>query len=169
MSLRQRYTEFELRRAAKYSRMLPRWRTQSRRRLLVALWLVFPVALIAILLTIPRETGLFLPLWLTVYGGWLAVWRVLRVLTSAITETMSTTLDERQRQLRDQAVLAGYSLGLLTLLPLIAYLLIRNGDPDLGRTAGVLLAVDLALLAAAPTVLLAWALPDDDPEDFQDQ
>ncbi|MCO1575952.1 hypothetical protein M8C13_09305 [Crossiella sp. SN42] len=169
MSLRERYTEFERRRTAKFSRQFPDWRTRRHRRRLAVLWTLFPLALIAILLVDLRGTGWFLPLWLGVYLGWLSVWGLLRVLTAALTETMSAALDERQRQLRDRAIFLGYHVGLLTLLPVLAYLLLNMRSPAVGATGAVLLAVAFVVIASAPTVLLAWTLPDDDPEDFQGQ
>ncbi|MCK2244070.1 MULTISPECIES: hypothetical protein [unclassified Crossiella] len=169
MSLRERYTEYERRRTAKFSRRLPRWRTRRHRRRLAVAWSLFPVFLVVVLLTDLRGTGWFLPLWLALYAGWLSVWGLLRVLTAALVETLSPSLDERQRELRDRAIFLGYQFGLLTLLPLLAYLLLNQRSPDLGINASILLAIAFVVLAAAPTALLAWVLPDDHPEDFQDQ
>ncbi|MFC4945710.1 hypothetical protein [Pseudonocardia sp. GCM10023141] len=147
---------------AKAFRAAPTWRTRIRRRLLAGVVLAIIVASVVLLHLLP---GAFLPIALLFVVGCVALVG-LRLLTRGVAEGLDAQLDERDRALRDRAVRTSHLLTIGGVAALTLYVAITQGRPDLAeRTMSML--VTLAWSAVfAPTLVLAWTLPDDDPEDL---
>jgi hypothetical protein len=144
-------------------RAAPSWRTRARRRSLVAVVLLAVVASMISIHLAPRSFllsvgGLFLVACVPLVG--------LRVLTRGVAESPDSQLDERDRTLRDGAVRRSYFLLIAAAALLTGYVAITEHAPDLGSRVMSLLVTIAWSAAMAPTLLLAWTLPDDDPEDL---
>jgi hypothetical protein len=143
----------------------PSWRTQTRRRLL-ALLVVAVVAVMAVWAHVnPSEIGL--PL--TGLGVVAVLMMAPRVLTRAVAETPRRDLDERDRGLRDAAWRQAYVVTLVVLALFVGYVMVAGGGPDAGDQAMRMGGALVLGCVSAPTLVLAWTLPDDDPADLADQ
>jgi heme A synthase len=90
---------------------------------------------------------------------------MLRLLTRAVAETPRRDLDERDRDLRDAAWRQAYVLTLVALAVFVTYAMVVGGAPEAGNQAMRMGVVFLLCCVSAPTLALAWTLPNDDPED----
>lgn len=154
-------TEMDVRRQ-RASRRAQVWRTRRRRRVLVVLAVLVAIASVVAAVA---GNGLALVPYAGVFAG-LLLTAGLRVLTRAVAESSDSQLDERDRALRDAAVRLGFKLLVAALVALYLYGMSAQGTagfPD--HMIGLLTAMIWAG-PGGPTLILAWRLPDDDPEDM---
>ena len=168
MTDRERHVELRARMDEKREQAMtfaPSWRTRGRRRALVVLVVAVLAAMAVWAHLNPNEMVLAL-------AGIVAVavlMVVLRVLTRAVAETPRRDLDERDRDLRDAAWRQAYLVTLVVLVLFVGYAMVVGDGPGGGDQA---MRVGLALVlgcVSAPTLALAWTLPNDDPEDLADR
>ncbi|EOD60818.1 hypothetical protein [Amycolatopsis vancoresmycina] len=160
-----RLDEKERRRA----RRLPGWRNRRHRRPLAAVLVVADLALIAGAANFSvGSPWVFSVLWL---GGVLAggsAFVLLRTLTGLMCGGFSRMLDEREREWRHRVTYTGYQiLSYLMLVALIYGLVVAHAE-DGGSRGVMMLSALLVTGTTVPSILLGWALPDDDPEDFEE-
>jgi hypothetical protein len=149
------------------ARRLPGWRTRSRRRTL-ALGMIGGNLLLLIAAAIARlETiWVFLVLWCAGFLVWFTFWSLLRVVSGKMNSAFLSLLDEREQQWRHRVTYIGFQAVVYLVLVAMLYTLAISRQPDGAFRGAVMLAALLVLGTSAPTVVLGWTLPDDDPEDF---
>ncbi|QWF81772.1 hypothetical protein [Amycolatopsis sp. CA-230715] len=149
------------------ARRLPRWRTRRRRRALVVFQLLGAVMMVAASLFLrPDRDWVVTGLWLggAVIGG--VTVTVLRLFTGKMASGLGAMLDEREREWRNRIHYIGFqTLAVLMLVAMIHLLLIAK-QPDAGYRGVMMISALLVFGGSMPTLVLAWQLPDDDPEDF---
>ncbi len=149
------------------ARWLPAWRTRSRRRGLAALWTVGPLSLIAMTLSLEWGNPVLPWIYVPILCSWFPLWMLLRVLTAATAESSTALLDERERQLRDRLGRTAFQVLIACDFLIVLYLSQDDAGSLTASKASVLLVCSILLASAVPTALLAWRMPDDDPEDFE--
>lgn len=160
-SRQDRRIEMERRREQAF-RSMPSWRTRVRRRLVVGAVGVVAVAAVTGIHLAPAATlvppaGMFV-------GSLVLI--VLRLLTRGVAESVDSRLDEHDQRLRDTAIRRSFFLVLGAVAVLVCYVTATQRLPGLAdRTLGLLITL-LWVGGFAPTMVLAWILPDDDPEDL---
>lgn len=143
-------------------RSMPSWRTRARRRTLVALVLAIAVAAVVGVHLAPGV--IYVPLVGVVAGC--VPFLALRLLTRGVAESADGKLDERDRILRDTAMRRSFVVLMYGVGALLAYVVVTQGFPHLAdRLIGLLITAAWAG-SIAPTLALAWSLPDDDPDDL---
>jgi hypothetical protein len=147
------------------SRTWPTWRNRAHRRPLVVAFTLLVLALIGGTLFLEHSTWMWLA-WLVGMLVSAPAWAVLRVLTRGVAEKPASALDERDQVLRDRTVYWAYQVTLGSIALVALYLLTHFHQPVPSDRAGLLLLVLMYAGKAAPTMLLAWVLPDDDPADW---
>lgn len=149
------------------ARRLPRLRTRRARRVLSRFVLAGCVLLIIGAAQIDKfPDRVFFGFW---FGGCLVAgvpYYLLRILTGKMSGGFSNILDERERAWRHRVTYIGYQILVGLMLAGIAYGIVISKDPEAGFHATLMMMALLTVGTLMPTVLLAWALPDDDPEDF---
>jgi peptidoglycan/LPS O-acetylase OafA/YrhL len=148
---------------ALYSSWLPGWRGRRTRRRVAAVWLVSAVALCG--LSLAAATGSTYPLfaWLLLLLITTALQMLNKVLTSNISERTARLLDERELALRGRCGYVGF---LVATWSMVAAAVIFAVTP-IGRlpVGPYVLLMSLVMLASStPSALLAWQLPDDEPD-----
>ncbi|MFC3452274.1 hypothetical protein [Amycolatopsis speibonae] len=162
----ERWEELERKRALR----LPSWRTRKRRRTLS----VFVVAGDLVLITGAAffhagPAVAFFVLW---FGGSIVAGGahyLLRILTGKMSNGFSIRLDEREREWRHRATFISYQVLVALMLVAVFYGLLVSGTEDGGARGAMM---GCALLVTGTTlsgVILGWSLPDDDPEDFDEE
>lgn len=168
--LRQAWDEARERgeqRRHRMARRLPRWRTRPRRRALVALWLPIPLTLIVLSLTLDWDNPVTSLTYLAVLAVWYPFWLILRVLTTASAEAIVAVLDEREVEVRNRLSFVALSVLSLGNFLVVFYLIFNQNDPLIAVRTAFLLVAFIMLATSVPTALLAWRMPDDDPEDLE--
>lgn len=146
-------------------RWFPQWRNRRYRRPLVLTVVLGLVAtFLAVILDVPTGQAWVLVFLLGVAPWWL----LLRVLTAGLAERIAIGLDERERALRDRYAYTGWWLAQVFMLVMFIYwtVAVESNALDLQAYGPALLFTTFAIAAAVPTLLLAWNLPDEDPEDL---
>ncbi|SHH00723.1 hypothetical protein [Streptoalloteichus hindustanus] len=155
--------------ARRERRMLPRWRTRARRRLLAAGVTGSGLAMVAVGWHVYAGGDLNLVQaapYLGALVAFAAATFVLRVVTSSVGERHASLLDERELALRGRYAFVSFQLAMAVLGLVFLVVVVRVETPDLGwRLMGVLPPV-IGLTGSLPTLLAAWNLPDDEPEDW---
>lgn len=153
--------EMERRRDRVLVSSAPAWRTRRRRRALA-------VATVVVVLADLIAAHLNSTSWWSLVGILVALLALvlLRVLTRGVAESTDSTLDERDRALRDKVVRWTFFVAPTALIGVGIYARMTGDLPDLAERV-----TNLAFIAAwasvgTPTLLLAWILSDDDPEDL---
>ncbi|MCP2262457.1 hypothetical protein LX15_006196 [Streptoalloteichus tenebrarius] len=155
--------------ARREARVLPRWRTRARRRLLAVALVGWGLAMTVVGwdlygagdLDVVR-TALFLAAMLAFAGAMI----LLRVLTHSVGERHAALLDERELALRGRYAYASFQIAMAVLGLVFMVAVANSATPDLGwRLTGALPPV-IGLTGSLPTLLAAWNLPDDEPEDW---
>ena len=143
--------------------------TRHRRRTLADIVVVGHLLMIAGAVLFKQPT-LVLSVWLTGSGLIVGVGGavVLRKLTGRVT-TASSELDERETELRNRAHHTGFQLLSSLVLIDLLYGLYAAAQPDSGSLAAAMTAALFLLGTSTPALVLAWTLPDDDPEDFAEE
>lgn len=153
------------RKERRLGRSLPGWRNRAHRRPLVVLFLLIVAAMLTGAHLLTTGTGLALDWGVGVLVS-LVPWVLLRILTRGVAETAPAQLDERDRGLRNRVLYRAYVTAIVAMGLAVGYLTVNRHLPDLADHACLFLLVLLWASSAAPTMFLAWTLPDDDPEDL---
>lgn len=154
-------------RRARMAHRLPRWRTRAHRRTLSVIWLLVPLAMIAMSVTLSWNHPWMITAFLVVLALWYPFWYLLRVLTTATAEAMGNVLDERELALRNKFSYVAFNVLLTTNILVIFYTGANENDPIIAQRVVFLLTSCMLLSVSVPTALLAWRMPDDDPEDLE--
>lgn len=161
-----RWLDMRARRVGYYERLWPNWRNQRRRRLLVTLWLTCVVVCAAT--GVPMALSAFdLLLWMALLVVTLCCYFAVKVVTSDVAERPRQLLDERELALRGRYSYFGFLVATSSLTITAVTLTVT----PLGRypLGAYVIAMPLLLLSiGTPSALLAWQLPDDDPEHIGD-
>jgi peptidoglycan/LPS O-acetylase OafA/YrhL len=162
-TLKERYHAQQEHNAARYAGWLPGWRNRRTRRRALAAWLVCAVATLVVGLFAGDLRGAAFFAW----WGLLVITVVLqmlnKVLTNNIGERSARLLDERELALRGRCGYVGF---LVAVLSMVIAAMVLASTPLSGAPFGsfVLLVSLVALVSNVPTGLLAWQLPDDEPD-----
>lgn len=158
-----------LRNEERYQHWLPRWRTQRRRRLLVAALaaVLATMAVVGVVSIGDMDRGALL--WLAACAAFLVTWTTLQIVSGRQGDAPRDALDEWELQQRDSARSIGLTVTqVLTFLP-AAFLMLAGlrepGDPAaLLYSSGLLVLTTLMAGACTPAMILAWTRPDPDPD-----
>ncbi|MCP2332511.1 hypothetical protein [Actinoalloteichus caeruleus] len=146
------------------SSWFPSLRQRRRRRAAVLCHALLAASLVVTTASVDSLGDAFLLVYLPVYLLCVLSWFLLRVLTNTIAESMTTTLDEWERTLRDRLTHVSFQLVIPANLCVAAYLVVTADSPRSAVSGAAVLAAVTFLLACLPTVLLAWMLPDEDAD-----
>lgn len=169
----ERYEDFRtrrfLRREAQTASWLPRWRTRTRRRaLVVALAVVFTGMFVTAVGSYFSDTIVLG--WVALLVLFLPIWTTLQIVSSRQSDAPRFALDEREIAERNSARSIGLTvLQWLMLLPIFALTWGAGFDGidhrALAYSGGGTVLSALLLGGCLPAMILAWTIPDPDPDD----
>ncbi|KUI09217.1 hypothetical protein AU192_17485 [Mycobacterium lehmannii] len=170
-TLLDRYQESRTRRFLKrertYANLLPGWRTQSRRRLLVVGLAITFASLLAV--SVLSAFGLrWAPLlWLSVCIVFLPLWTMLQIVSGRQGDAPEAALDEYEVQQRNSARSIGLTITQYLMLIPIGYLLVasiylQDTDTDVAYSGALMSLAVLVFGGCAPAMILGWSRPDPD-------
>ncbi|MFD4181733.1 hypothetical protein [Rhodococcus sp. NPDC058514] len=172
MNLVERYQAHRTRRflanSEKWRHMLPGWRTQRRRRILViALSATFTFMFVVGVLChfFERAPLLWLPASLLFFPIWIS----LQIASGRQGDAPVATLDEWEVQQQSAARSTGLTITQWLVLIPVVYLTygsaITGGEhPTMAYAGGLLTLTALMIGGCSPAMILAWSRPDPDPE-----
>ena len=170
-NLLDRYQDYRTRQFAKrertYAHSLPKWRTQSRRRLLVkALGLTF-VFMFAVSLMCAFGIEWAPLLWLPACGLFFPMWLMLQIVSGRQGDAPDAALDEYELAQRNNARSIGLTITQNLMLVPIFYLIfgsvITGGtDTDMAYAGGLMALTVLLVGGCSPAMILGWSRPDDE-------
>jgi peptidoglycan/LPS O-acetylase OafA/YrhL len=171
-TLFERYQEHRARRflvrSEKTETMLPRWRTRSRRRILVvALGVTFVLMLaIGVLCHFFERAPL---LWLPACLVFFPIWFSLSIVSGRLGDAPADALDEWEIQQRNAARSIGLSITQWLVMIPVTYLVVGSSVTDGSHTTmayagGLLTLTTLLIGGCSPTMILAWSRPDPYPD-----
>ncbi|CAM2770035.1 DUF3180 domain-containing protein [Prescottella defluvii] len=172
-TLVDRYEDFRtrrfLRREAQTANWLPRWRTRARRRTLVVVLAVFFTGMFVTSIGSYFADAFALG-WLVLAVPFLPTWTILQIVSSRQSDAPRLALDEREITERNSARSIGLTtLQWLILLPIFALVWGAGFDGidhrALAYAGGSTVLSALLLGGCLPAMILAWTLPDPDPDD----
>jgi hypothetical protein len=161
-TFKDRFHAQQERYAESYSTVLPGWRNRRTRRATAVAWLACAVATLAMSPFAGEPSATFM-VWLVLLTITVALQTVHKVLTNNIGERTARLLDERELALRGRCGYVGFLVAVWSLV-IAAAVLVLTPLKDHQYGPFVLLVSFLALVSNVPTVLLAWQLPDDEPD-----
>ncbi|QUQ69420.1 hypothetical protein [Kutzneria sp. CA-103260] len=162
-SFKERFHAQQERNMEQYANWLPGWRNRRTRRRVVIGWLIAALATIG-LSTVAGHPG----------SGILLVWMALllitvlfqllnKVLTNNVGERSARLLDERELALRGRSSYVGFLVATWSMI--VAAVLFAVTPIGGLPLAPFVVLMSLAMLASnTPSALLAWQLPDDEPD-----
>lgn len=157
-----------LRREALTRGMLPRWRTQRRRRALVLVLSAIVTAMITVGIGCLVDMWWALA-WIPVTVAFLLTWSCLQVVAGEQGDAPRDALDERELAERDSARSIGLTVTqVLTFLPAIFLIVLGSSgisSVNVVYAGGLFVLTALIAGACCPTMILAWNHPDPDPDD----
>ena len=170
-----RYQDYRTRRflanEERWSTWLPKWRTQSRRRMLVvALGIVYVFMLVVGVLChfdVPRAPLLWLPACLLFFPLWIAV----QVVSGRRGDAPASTLDEWEIEQRNDARSIGFTVTQNLVLAAACYTVFTavvagsDGNFAWHYASGLFTLVALLVGGSTPAMILAWTRPDTDFEE----
>lgn len=170
-TLIERYQDYRTRRFLKrersYANLFPAWRTQSRRRILVAGLAVTFAALFVV--SVLSASGLrWAPLlWLGACVVFLPLWTMLQIVSGRQGDAPEAALDEYEVQQRNSARSIGLTITQYLMLVPIGYLLIasiflQDTDADVAYAGALMSLAVLVFGGCAPAMILGWSRPDPD-------
>jgi membrane-bound metal-dependent hydrolase YbcI (DUF457 family) len=156
-------------RELRHARRLPGWRDRRHRRALVGMVVVADLGLIvsASIFT-TRDDWLFGALWFgsMLLGG--SSFVLLRILTGRMSGGFSRLLDEREREWRHRVTYIGFQILSYLMIVAMLYILLVAHTEEGGVRGAIMLSALLVTGTTIPSIVLGWALPDDDPDDFEE-
>lgn len=173
-NLIDRYQDYRTRRFLRhestYANSLPRWRTQGRRRLLVAI-LAASLALMVITSVLCaigfRQAAL---LWLPAVAAFFPVWIVLQIVLGRQSDAPTATLDEYEVEQRNSARSIGLTvIQSLMLIPIFFLIGVSTSMTDVDAAtmrdltyAGALMALAALMIGSClPAMILGWTRRSD--------
>ncbi|QBJ97402.1 hypothetical protein ERC79_16750 [Rhodococcus sp. ABRD24] len=173
-TLIDRYEDFRTRRflrhEAQTSKWLTGWRTRSRRRALVVVLIALFAGLFATAAGSYFSETITLA-WVGLVLLFLPVWTILQIVSSRQSDAPRLALDEREIAERNSARSIGLTaVQWLLLVPILALTWGTTFDGidhrALAYSGGTAALTALLLGGCLPAMILAWSLPDPDPDDF---
>ncbi|MCV7282746.1 hypothetical protein H7J88_24210 [Mycolicibacterium flavescens] len=168
-NLIDRYQDFRTRRFLKhertYANLFPRWRTQSRRRLLVV-GLAITFACMFVVSVLSAVNMRWAPLaWLGACIVFLPLWTMLQIVSGRQGDAPEAALDEYEVQQRNSARSIGLTITQYLMLIPIGYLLIasiylQDTDADVAYAGALMSLAVLVFGGCAPAMILGWSRPD---------
>ncbi|GAT12142.1 hypothetical protein H7I77_15455 [Mycolicibacterium novocastrense] len=170
-TLLDRYQESRTRRFLKrertYANLLPGWRTQSRRRILVVGLAITFASLFVV--SVLSAFGLrWAPvLWLGACIVFLPLWTMLQIVSGRQGDAPEAALDEYEVQQRNSARSVGLTITQYLMLIPIGYLLVasiylQDTDADVAYSGALMSLAVLVFGGCAPAMILGWTRPDPD-------
>lgn len=168
-----RYQHYRARRFLKheqtYAKLLPSWRSQRRRRIVVVAVALTITAMAAIsVLCAFGFRGAALA-WLPAAAVFTPLWLILQVVSGRQGDAPLGVLDEFEIAQRNNARSIGLTLTQNLMLLPIFYLIIgavstEFGDGNIAYAGGLMTLTVLLIGGCAPAMILAWTRTDPDPE-----
>jgi hypothetical protein len=152
-----------------YAHVLPGWRTQRRRRMLVV-GLGVTFAFMAVIAVMCAFGMWWAPLlWLPACAAFLPMWVVLQIVSGRRGDAPEAALDEFEIAQRNSARSIGLTvtqnLMLLPIFYLIFGAVITDGaDTDMAYAGGLMALTVLLVGGCLPAMILGWTRADPDPE-----
>jgi len=169
-----RYQAFRTRRflanERKWAAMLPRWRSQRRRRALVVTLAVAFAAMFAVSIVCAAGVPWAPLLWLPACLLFFPAWGMLQIVVGRQGDAPSDALDELEIQQRNAARSVGLSVTQALVMIPVAYLIVgavlTGGTDEYMAYAGGLMTLTVLLVGGCtPGMILGWTRPDPDPLD----
>jgi len=156
-------------RQLRQDRQLPGWRTRKHRRALAAVVSAADLGLVtgaAIFTT--GDDWLYGAVWVSSMLVGASAFVLLRILTGRMSGGFSRLLDEREREWRHRVTYLGFQILSYLMIVAMFYAMVVADLPEGGWRGAMMLSALLVTGTTIPTIILGWALPDDDPEDFEE-
>ncbi|WP_349270863.1 hypothetical protein MPNTM1_02379 [Mycolicibacterium parafortuitum] len=167
-----RYQQYRTRRFLKneqrYANSLSGWRSQRRRRMLVAgLALTFAVMAVVSVVCAFGYRGAAV-IWLPVTAVFVVLWLMLQIVSGRQGDAPLSTLDEFELAQRNNARSIGLAVTQNLMLLPILYLIIGSvntgfEDGNIAYAGGLMAITALLIGGCAPAMILGWTRPDPDP------
>lgn len=141
---------------------LPGWRKRRVRRRIVLAWLACAVGLLALTPFTGEGPSAFGP-WVMLVAVTSLLQLLNKTLTNNIGERRAWLLDERELALRGRYGYVGFTVAIWSMV-IAAFVLVLTPLKDLPYGPFVLLVSLVSLVGNVPTALVAWQLPDDEPD-----
>jgi hypothetical protein len=163
-----RYQDFRTRRFLKYDRTyansLPRWRTQRRRRALVAGLALTFAAMAGVSLLCAFGIQWAPLLWLPACAVFFPLWIVLQIVSGRQGDAPLAALDEFELQRRNSARSIGLTVTQYLMLLPIGYLIFGSAitggtDEDMAYAGGLMALTVLLIGGSTPAMILGWSMP----------
>jgi len=156
----------------KWSRMLPGWRTQKRRRVLVGSLLATFVFMFAVGIVCAFGVVWAPLLWLPACVAFLPLWTLLQIVSGRQGDAPTDTLDEWEVEQRNQARSIGLTVTQTLVMIPIFYLIfgsvITHGEnASMAYAGGIMALTTLLAGGCTPAMILGWTRPDPDREDSE--
>lgn len=173
-TLVDRYRDYRTRRFLKHertwSRALPTWRTQRRRRILVVALAATFAAMFAISVVCAAGVEWAPLLWLPACLVFFPLWTALQIVSSRHGDAPQGALDEFEVAQRDSARSIGLTVTQYLMMIPVFYLIFgavaTDGTDENMAYAGGLMALTMLLVGGCtPAMVLGWTRPDPLPED----
>ena len=170
-NLLDRYQDYRTRQFAKrertYAHSLPKWRTRSRRRLLVKALGVTFVFMFAVSLMCAFGIEWAPLLWLPACALFFPMWLTLQIVSGRQGDAPDAALDEYELAQRNNARSIGLTITQNLMLVPIFYLIfgsvITGGtDTDMAYAGGLMALTVLLVGGCSPAMILGWSRPDDE-------
>ena len=170
-NLLDRYQDHRTRQFAKrerkYAHSLPKWRTRSRRRLLVKALGVTFVFMFAVSLMCAFGIEWAPLLWLPACALFFPMWLMLQIVSGRQGDAPDAALDEYELAQRNNARSIGLTITQNLMLVPIFYLIfgsvITGGtDTDMAYAGGLMALTVLLVGGCSPAMILGWSRPDDE-------
>jgi hypothetical protein len=156
-------------RELRHAQRLPGWRNRRHRRPLATVLVAADLMLIAsaAVFSVAKDS-LYASLWLSGIFVGSAAFVLLRILTGRMSGGFSQLLDEREREWRHRVTYVSFQiLSYLMIVAMIYGLLVAHTEEG-GLRGAMMLSALLVTGTTIPTIVMGWALPDDDPDDFEE-
>jgi hypothetical protein len=173
-TLIDRYQNYRTRRFLKHeqtwSKSLPGWRIQSRRRLLVGVLAVTFAFMFAVAVLCAVGVQWAPLLWLPACAVFFPAWIALQIVSGRRGDAPGGALDEFEIAQRDSARSIGLTITQNLMMIPILYLIFgavitRGADEDMAYAGGLMALTVLLIGGCSPAMILAWTRPDPLPED----
>lgn len=171
VTLIDRYQDYRTRRFLKhertYANSLPRWRTQSRRRVLVAVLAATFAFMFAVSVLCAFGIQWAPLLWMPACLVFFPAWGVLQIVSGRQGDAPEAALDEYEVQQRNTARSIGLTVTQYLMLVPAFYLvfgatLTEGTDTDMAYAGGLMVLSVLVFAGCLPAMILGWTRPDPD-------
>ncbi|EWM14259.1 hypothetical protein [Kutzneria sp. 744] len=162
-TFKDRFHEQQERQAAAYADWLPGWRNRRTRRRVAVAWLIAALTTIGLGTVAGSPDSTVLLVWMVLLLITIMLQLLNKVLTNNMGERSARLLDERELALRGRSSYVGFLVATWSMIAAaVAFAATPIGSLPL---APFVVLMSLGMLAAnTPSALLAWQLPDDEPD-----